>query len=64
MKALSLELMESYGKKIQSVLTTIKQLLQITGYYMTGLDYAFNVGNTQADIKSERNQVFYLNLLL
>lgn len=48
-------------EKIQSVLATIKQLLQIIGYYMTGPDYAFNVGNTQTDIKSERNQVFYLN---
>lgn len=27
---------------------------------MTALDTAFSVGNTQADIKSERNQVFYL----
>lgn len=63
-KGLSLELMESYEKKIQSVLTTIKQWLQITDYYMTVLDYAFNIGNTQTDIKSERNQVLYLNFLL
>lgn len=26
---------------------------------MTALDTAFNVGDTQADIKSERNQLFY-----
>lgn len=62
MKALSLEFMESYEKN-QSVSTTIKQWLQITDYYMTALDYAFNVGNTRTDIKSESNQVFYLNLL-
>lgn len=50
-------------EKIQSVLTTIKQWLQTTDYYMTTLDYAFNVGNSQTDIESERNHVFYLNLI-
>lgn len=43
--------------------TTIKQWLQITDYYMTTLDNAFNVGNTQTHIESERNNVFYLNLV-
>lgn len=40
-------------EKIQSVLTTIKQWLQTTDYYMT----------TQTDIESEKNHVFYFNLI-